>query len=205
MKNWNGKSAEWGSYVANYMILTVLWVVGCLPVATIGPSTAAVYGVIREWQVHGNDNVVRSFFQKFRSHFKQGFLIGNGWVLAGFVLAADLYVVLHLESGWNLMFLSIIGMAILLWLLVGTALFPCLIHTDLGGWKLLKASFVLAFSDIGTAVGVLFFWVAGFLLFWVSPVLMMACFVGIAYVSLIFSMKSIARFSKRGMFSFLHE
>ncbi|WP_371862567.1 hypothetical protein [Mesobacillus foraminis] len=98
----------------------------------------------------------RSFFQEFRVHFKQGFLIGNGWVLSG-LSYPQMYVVLHHETSWNLIFLSLIGTAILLWLLVGTALFPCLIHTELTGWKLLKASFILAFSDLGTAVGILFF------------------------------------------------
>ena len=203
MKVWNGKSAEWFRHIANFMILTGFWILGCMPIVTIGPSTAAALAVIREWQLNKNDSVIRSFFQLFQVHFKQGFWIGNGWILVGVVLSADLYVVLHLESSWKVMFISLIGAVSLLWLLVGTALFPCLIHYRKTGWSLVKASFVVTFSDIQTSIGIMLFWFAGFLLFWYSPVLMLVCVVLIFYVTFRFSMRSFEKLEKRGQLTFL--
>jgi uncharacterized membrane protein YesL len=203
MKFWNGKSAEWFRHIANYMILTGFWVLGCMLVVTIGPSTGAALAVIREWQLNKNDSVIRSFFRLFRVHFKQGFWVGNGWILAGVILSADLYVVLHLEFSWKVIFISLIGTACLLWLLVGTALFPCLIHYRKTGWSLVKASFVLTFSDIQTSIGILLFWFAGLLLFWYSPVLMLVCTVLIFYVTFHFSIRSFEKLEKRGQLTFL--
>lgn len=203
MKLWNGKGSDWFRHIANYMILSGFWILGCMLVVTIGPSTAAALAVIREWKLNKNDSVIRTFFQLFRVHFKQGLLIGNGWFLVGLVLSTDLYVVLHIDSVWKILYISIIGSACLLWLLVGTTLFPCLIYYQKRGWSLVKASFVLTFSDIQTAFAIMLFWFAGVLLFWYMPVLMLVGMVFIFYVTFCFSIRSFKKLEKQGQLTFL--
>lgn len=197
MNTWNGKSGGWIQAVTNMFILSALWIVFCLPVITAGPSTVAMFAVIREWQRDGNDSVVRSFFHLFRLHFKQGIIIGNIWIFSGVILTADLFFVLHMQTSWNIIPLSFIGLAIFLWVFTGTALFPCLIHYKKKGFSLVKVSFTLAFLDMQTTFAVLLLWVAGILMFITSPVFMIASFVLISYVHLRFSLRSFEQLESR--------
>ena len=76
MSGWNGKTAGIMKLVANVLTLNILWLIGCLPLITIGSSTVATLAVLREWQTTENDSVIHSFARFFRLHFKQGFLSG---------------------------------------------------------------------------------------------------------------------------------
>ncbi|MCI2255812.1 DUF624 domain-containing protein [Domibacillus sp. PGB-M46] len=205
MNGWSGKTAGLMKPVANVLILNVLWLIGCLPLITIGPSTAAVLAVLREWQATGDDSVVRGFFRFFQLHFKQGFLIGNSWLVVGVILAADLFFVFHLPSGWNIVLVSFVGTICLIWLLVSTALFPCMIHYKKTGLDLLKTSFIIAFLDFQTACGILLFWVAAGLLFWLSPVLMLFSFVLISYATVRFSLRSFEQLERREALRLKHD
>ncbi|SIQ73545.1 Uncharacterized membrane protein YesL [Domibacillus enclensis] len=176
--------------IANLFLLSVLWAVFCLPLLTVGPATAATLAVISEWQRKENDSVIRSFFRLFRLHFKQGMLIGNLWILSGILLSVDLFFVLHMQVSWNLIPLFLVTLAMLLWAFLGTAIFPCMIHSAKKGFSLVKLSFTIAFLDIQTTFAVLILWTAAILLFTVSPVLMMASFVPIFYIHLQFFFRS---------------
>ena len=197
MSVWNGKTAGIMKLMANIFTLNILWLISCLPLITIGPSTAATLAVLREWQTTGNDSVIHSFFRFFRLHFKQGFLVGNVWMLIGAILALDLFFVTHLPSGWNLLLVSFVGTICLIWLLVSTALFPCLIHYQKAGLDLIKQSFILAFLDLQSSCGILLLWVAAGLLFWFSPVLMLFSFILISYVTIRFSLHAFERLEKQ--------
>lgn len=194
---WNGKAAGIMKQVANVLALNILWLIGCLPLLTVGPSTAAALSVLREWQITGDDSVIHSYFRFFRLHFKQGFLVGNVWILIGVILALDLFFVTHLPSGWNLLLVSFVGAICLIWLLVSTTLFPCMIHYQKAGLDLIKQSFILAFLDLQTSCGILLFWIAAGLLFWFSPVLMLFSFILISYVTVRFSLDAFERLEKR--------
>lgn len=205
MNVWNEKTAGMMKPVANIFILNVLWLIGCLPLITIGPSTAATLAVLREWQIMGDDSVIRSFFRLFRLHFKQGFLVGNTWMIVGAILALYLFFVTHLPSGWNIFLVSFVGTVCLLWLLVSTALFPCMIHYQKAGLDLIKQSFILAFLDLQTACGILLFWIAASLLFWFSPVLMLFSFIFISYVTVRFSLYSFERLERYEIMQLKHD
>lgn len=63
------------SKAADLIALNLIWLICCLPVFTIGPSTTAMYCVARkiargEWPA-----ILKTFFQSFRSNFKQSFLV----------------------------------------------------------------------------------------------------------------------------------
>ncbi|MCP3763769.1 DUF624 domain-containing protein [Domibacillus sp. A3M-37] len=204
MNVWNGKTVGMIRPVTNFLILNVLWIIGCLPIITVGPSTVAALAVLREWQISGNDSVFRSFFRLFQLHFKQGLLIGNGWIMGVVLFTIDLLFVLHLQSDWKIWILSLIGTVFLLWLLVGTALFPCLVHYQKSGLSLIKWSFISAFSDLQSACAILLFWLASALLFWISPVLMLFSFILISYVTIRFSLSSFERLEQRAPARFQH-
>lgn len=74
MKFFNYDSPFWSalSRIADLVILNLLWLVFCLPVFTIGASTAAMYRVTLNMVRDTGGGVVRSFWDAFKLNFRQG-------------------------------------------------------------------------------------------------------------------------------------
>jgi hypothetical protein len=62
-------------FISNFFLLNLLWLVMCLPIITIFPATAAMYGVVRQWIIHKDPSIFRPFFHYFKENFKQSILI----------------------------------------------------------------------------------------------------------------------------------
>lgn len=60
---------------ARVVALNLLWLVACVPVVTAGPATAAVFGVVRDWNRGIEPPLARSFLKYFRENFRQAFLL----------------------------------------------------------------------------------------------------------------------------------
>ena len=77
MKFFNYDSPFWSfmSRIADLVIVNILWLVFCIPVFTIGASTAAMYRVTLNLVRGEGGGVVRSFWASFKLNFKQGVLL----------------------------------------------------------------------------------------------------------------------------------
>ena len=61
--------------MADLIALNLVWLVCCIPIVTIGPSTTAMYCVVRiiargEWPA-----IFKTFFKAFKENFKQSLLV----------------------------------------------------------------------------------------------------------------------------------
>jgi uncharacterized membrane protein YesL len=63
----------------NLLLLNLLWLLARLPVLTIYPATAAMFGVVRVWVRRGDPSIFRPFFSSFKRIFKQSFWVGVVW------------------------------------------------------------------------------------------------------------------------------
>lgn len=61
--------------VADLIALNLIWLVCCIPVITIGPSTAAMYCVARDIAKGEWPGIIKSFFKAFKENFKQSLLV----------------------------------------------------------------------------------------------------------------------------------
>lgn len=78
--------------VFDTIVATVLFLVCCLPVFTIGASLSAMYATMLRIAGDGCSGVVRCFFGAFRNHFKQASFLWLLDVLVGLVVAGDIMV-----------------------------------------------------------------------------------------------------------------
>lgn len=68
-----GRTAgEWVQNICDLILLNVLWLVCCLPIVTIGASTAALHSVVRKMAACEYYTVWRGFWSGFRENWKQG-------------------------------------------------------------------------------------------------------------------------------------
>ena len=61
--------------IVDLMILNVMMLVGCIPVFTIGAAITALYATVGRLDRDECCGVIRSFFEAFRSNFKQATII----------------------------------------------------------------------------------------------------------------------------------
>ena len=63
--------------LADLILLSLLWILCCLPVITIGPGTTALYYVmLKKMRGEGDEGIWRLFVRSFRRNFKQGLVLG---------------------------------------------------------------------------------------------------------------------------------
>lgn len=113
--------------------LNLLWIVSCLPVVTIAPSTAAMFGVVRGW-IRGKDtSTTREFFSLFRENFGRSLVVGLVWAVLGAVLAADFLLVGQMESFRRPLY-AVFFVFAFLYVSATLYLFPVMVNYELG-WK----------------------------------------------------------------------
>ena len=114
-------------FVSNIFLLNVLWLLFCLPILTIFPATAAMFGVVRQWIIHKDSSVFPTFIRCFKENFKQSFIIQFIWVF----LAAFLFIdyTISLKLGFLKTVISPILIFLGFFLMMGsTFLFPSIVQ-----------------------------------------------------------------------------
>src|ERR671917_1135907 len=86
------RAYQWLETATDFFLLNLLWLVACLPVVTIFPSTAAMFGVVRDWTRGRETGVFGAFVLRFRQNLRQSLAVGMLWTLLGGVLFLDFLV-----------------------------------------------------------------------------------------------------------------
>ena len=86
------------SRLADMFFLSVLWLVCCLPIITIGPATAAMYYVALKWARKEEIKISAAFFDAFKKNFKQGVALNLIFLVAGVVVVLD-YLIMSAQEG----------------------------------------------------------------------------------------------------------
>lgn len=76
--------------------LSFLWFVCCLPIVTIGASTAALYTITLKYVRNEEGYIATAFFCAFRQNFKQASIIWGILLISGLALGLD--VILYSRS-----------------------------------------------------------------------------------------------------------
>ena len=129
--------------ISNIFMLNILWLVCCLPVVTIFPATAAMFGVVRQWVIHKDSSVFRPFFHYFKDNFKQSLLIGLIWVVLAILFYFDYTLSLKMEVMKNII-MPILFVFGFLFIMGTTFLFPTIVNYQATTRYILKNTLLLA-------------------------------------------------------------
>jgi uncharacterized membrane protein YesL len=80
-----------GGKLADFMILSVLWLIFSIPVVTMGASSAALYYAINRRFAHKSEAAASDFMHSFKQNLKQGTLLTLIYLGYGSILAFDIY------------------------------------------------------------------------------------------------------------------
>ena len=85
------------SRLADMFFLSLIWLVCCLPVITIGPSTTAMYYVALKCARKDDVKISAAFFDSFKKNFKQGVVLNLIFLVAGVILGLD-YIIMSAQD-----------------------------------------------------------------------------------------------------------
>ncbi|MEO8285177.1 MAG: DUF624 domain-containing protein [Chloroflexota bacterium] len=145
----NGKIYRITEVVSGFFVLNLLWLVACLPVITIFPATAAMFGVVREWSKDSGWSSVESFIRYFKANFLQSLLIGLLWTVFGAILLFDFYAALQMDDWLQLTMFLLLGIGVLIYSLTSMYLFPVMVNYEASWQTVLRNAFLIAVSQLG--------------------------------------------------------
>lgn len=157
-------------------VLNVLWLLCCIPIVTIGPSTTALYYAMINL-VRGEESYVsRDFFRSFRQNFKQSLLVGLLLMAVGGFLAADIYIAYKSGKGVYTFLMVFFFIIFLLWAFVTLYTFPLLAKFENSVKNTLILAFTLSIKNLSQTLMMLFALVLALWLCHLLPGLMFVAF-----------------------------
>ena len=100
--------------VGDWAIVSVLWLVCCLPIVTAGASTLALFAVAHKMAAKQDYTAARDFFRAFKRDFRQATLTWLPLLAAFVLLAADWHFSAGMAAPWGglLRGVALVGLAV---------------------------------------------------------------------------------------------
>ena len=140
--------------LVDVVVLHFVWLVCCLPVVTIGPSTTALYySLLKDTRDEGA-HYVKDFFKSFKQNLKQGIILGLIMLVFGALLSFSIRFYLSLEAT-NLAITVVKALAILvaiLYLMILQYVFALLARFDNTVKRTIQNAFVFSIRYIGWTI-----------------------------------------------------
>lgn len=139
--------------LVDIIVVSLIWIVLCIPLVTIGPASAALYYTVVKVIRRERGYLIKEFFKSFKTNFKTGTITS----LIILVLTVILYFDRNFASsyvGGNMGFvlLSIFNAMMVIILISSLYLFPVLSRFSIGVKQLFKTSIFMAIKHFPTTV-----------------------------------------------------
>ena len=143
------------SQITDCIFLSLFWIIGCIPVVTIGASFAALYdATFRGFRKHER-NVWQRFYKTFRGSWKQG-ILPTVVVVAGFwALLKGMIALWNMAAVGQMSMMVFSGCALVGVLGVGilSLVFPVLSRFENSFGGLLRNALLLALANMPRTLG----------------------------------------------------
>jgi uncharacterized membrane protein YesL len=93
--------------LTNIFLLNLCWLIGCIPIVTIGTSTVAAFDVALKMADNEEGYVMKQFFQAYKKNLKQGFALEIVTAVCAYVVWLDFQLFNAVEG--NPLILLIVG------------------------------------------------------------------------------------------------
>ncbi len=152
------------------MGLNLLYLLFCLPIITIGPATAAMTKVTRNYSQERHAFVWADFIETFKKCFKQSFIMGiiDIVAVAGFLIALPTYRIWSEQNRLIMIPLIITVSCMIVFFMMHFYIYQMIVSTNLSLHQILKNSFFLVSLGLKSSLYtllvaiVIFFIILGF-------------------------------------------
>ena len=148
---------RWLETATDFFLLNLIWLVACLPVVTIFPSTAAMFGVVRDWVREKESSLTRTFIARFRENLGQSLLVGTIWAVFGIALFLDFLVASQLSYWAEIVLKSVLLFVSTVYAFGSVYLFTVMVHYDTDWKTVIKNSLLISVGSLPTTLACLVF------------------------------------------------
>ena len=161
--------------LSDLFLLNLLWLLACLPILTIFPSTAAMFGVVRKWVQGKEGNVFKLFFSMLRANLRQSLIVGFVWMVICVVLALNFFLLQGIQLPLRITVLTVNMLVSVVLLLATVYLFPVLVNYQTNSYNVLRNAVLLSVGHLPTSFQCLLLVSAvGLILFYVPMAIILA-------------------------------
>ncbi|WP_411197880.1 YesL family protein [Sporosarcina sp. ANT_H38] len=132
----------------NFLLLNLLWFLMCLPIITIFPATAAMFGVVRQWTQKKETGIFRNYFVLLKENFLQSFILGIIWFGLAYLFYFNISISLQMSGTLKFLAVSILVCLCLLFIMTSIFLFPIMVHYKMGWTSILKNSLLFSVTQL---------------------------------------------------------
>ncbi|MGB8453522.1 MAG: DUF624 domain-containing protein [Anaerocolumna sp.] len=140
------------SKFVDIIIISIIWLVLCIPIVTIGPSTTSLYYVVVKVIRRERGYLTREFFRSFKTNFKNGIISGVLLTVLYVVLLFDRRFATSLSGTQGFIMLSIFNAMIFLLVCVTIYIFPLLSRFSMGIKQLFKTALFMSMKHLPTTI-----------------------------------------------------
>ncbi len=161
------------SKVCDIIFLSVIYVIFCIPIITIGPASTALYYATVKVIRRERGYLLREFFKSFKLNFKRGAIVGVGLTVLFLVLSFDITWAYANLKGSGLMGSILFGAFIAFGFLavcITIYAFPVLSRFDMTVKQLLKAAVFMSIRHIPFTVGMIIITAIGLIAIYIIPI-----------------------------------
>ena len=135
------------SRITDYVFLTIITLICCIPIVTIGPAFIAKYYVSMK-MVRGEEPVViKSYFRSFKENFKQGVILTLIMLPVVVFFVWDWYLILYTGVKFIPAMKYALGLLTVLTAMAIFSLFPMVARFQITNFEAIKSSFVFALAN----------------------------------------------------------
>ncbi|HLR68172.1 MAG TPA: DUF624 domain-containing protein [Virgibacillus sp.] len=161
--------------ITNLFFLNVLWLLSSLPLITIFPATAAMFGVFKDWTEGKEEKLFKSYLRHFKNNFKHSFVYGILWLLIIAIFYIDLRIINDFET-YNFILMSLLFLLFILFAFNTIYFVPISIHFKLTLFGKVKNSFLFSIMFFPTTILCILIGVVAFLIAIFIPAFMIIIF-----------------------------
>jgi len=146
-----GPLNKFGGYIADTLILSLMWILFSIPLFTIGASTAALFYVSTRRIADREGYITSDFWHAFKSNFKKATKLWLMVVVLALILIFNIFNAEQVGRMGPFILVAQIIFLIQLWFIF-IFLFPMTARFDMGIKQTLKSSFFMANRHILTSI-----------------------------------------------------
>lgn len=170
----NAKLARGLEIFGDIFALNILFIIGCIPIITIGASLTALYSMMLKILENEECTIARGFFEAFKANFKKA---TAAWMIIIFALIAVWGQWLYINNFQGAMasvymVLGVVECAVIV--LVLPFLFPLIAKFENTLWNTFKNAFLLSVSNLGSWLKISLAWFAPIFLSLYYPVIILS-------------------------------
>jgi uncharacterized membrane protein YesL len=165
--------------VCDVVFLSIIWLIFCIPIITIGPANTALYYTTVKVIRRERGYLFQEFFKSFRVNFKKGAIIGTLLTIAFFILGFDMVMswgAWDSNSVASILFGIYVAITFILFCF-SLYVFPVLSRFEMGFKQLVKAGVLMSIKHLPYTLGMVIITAASiiavnymFILIFVLPV-----------------------------------